>query len=65
VPVAIGNDEVTVSLPRTRVIHVVEVTTGWGAWLACCTSALFLRWRMVDEQSRTPVAVVRAWRGKV
>jgi hypothetical protein len=63
--VAIGNDDVTFSLPRTRVVPIVQVTTGWATWWARRTSALFLRWTMVDGQSRRPVARARAWGGKI
>jgi hypothetical protein len=65
VVVTIGNDDVTFSLPRTRVIPVVQVTAGWATWSARRTSALLLRWTMVDGKSRRPVVRARAWRGKV
>jgi hypothetical protein len=37
--VPIGGDQATFSLPRTRYIPVVQVTTGWATWLARRTSA--------------------------
>jgi hypothetical protein len=44
VVVAIGNDDVTFSLPRTRVVPIVQVTTGWatlvGASHICAGSSL-------------------------
>lgn len=63
--VAIGGDQVTFSLPRSRYLPVVQVTTGWATWLARRTSAYLQWWQMLDAQTRRPLVKARAWSGRV
>jgi hypothetical protein len=64
VVIPIGGDQVTFSLPPTRGLPVVEVTTGWATWLATRTSAYFFRWNMMDTRTGKSLVVARAWNGK-
>jgi hypothetical protein len=63
--VAIGNDQVCFSAPRTRGLPVVEATTGWATWRAYPASAYLFRWKMIDAQTGRPFVTARAWSGKV